>query len=91
MGDNRTQLSPAELAARLDRVAALLRDPTIRLALELLDEATEADREHGRAQRRRRDRAARLAREAGQDIALLEDLRSVRHMFGQAGQEVHHG
>ena len=91
MGDNRTHLSPAELAARLDRVAALLRDPAIRFAMEMLDEIEQADRLHGLAQSRRRMQAARMAAEAGHDLRSLEQIRRARKILPQQREGRRHG
>jgi hypothetical protein len=77
MGETRHRMNPLVVHA-LDKAGALLRDPAIRAALDILDDMAEADRAHSRAQARLRQRAAELAASAGQKIDSLERLRRLR-------------
>ena len=65
----------------LDYLRALLREPLVREAIALLDEAAEADSEHALAQYQRRGKAYDLAAEAGLTRRAVKSLRKVRTLL----------
>jgi hypothetical protein len=89
MGDMHTPLTTAEMADRIAAAAALLRDPKMRQALDVLAEAAEADRTHARRQAARRAEARTLAEAAGATLGRAEALRSVTRTLASIAEARH--